>query len=126
MIITKAYIATFLKRQQLFNFLLNTACNVLVDIDQANHTWTPECKGKILNWFVHREARVGVLVVWLQVIHGFHLMDHSVQKMSMLCQYWWLEASTALAMLSGYCQLYAPLLSLLVTGTTRTCNTRQG
>lgn len=110
MIITKTYISTFFKRQQLFNFLLNTACNVLVNIDQTNHTWTPEGEGKILNGFVHREASVGVLIVWLQVIHGYHWMDHSVQEMSMLCQ--WSEASTALAMLSGYCQLYAPLLSL--------------
>ena len=70
MIVTKAHITTFLQRQELLNFLLNTAGDVLVNVYQADHARTPEGEGKELDGSVDREARVRVLVIRLQVVHG--------------------------------------------------------
>ena len=70
MIVTKAHVATFFQRQELLNFLLDTAGDVLVNVYQADHTRTPEGEGKELDGPGDREARVRVLVVRLQVVHG--------------------------------------------------------
>ena len=69
MIVTKAHIATFLQRQELLDFLLDTAGDVLVNVYQADHTRTPEGEGKELYGPGDRESRVRVLVVRLQVVH---------------------------------------------------------
>ena len=75
MIVTKAHIATFLQRQELLNFLLDTAGDVLVNVYQADHARTPEGEGKELNGSRDREARVRVLVVRLQVVHSAQLLS---------------------------------------------------
>ena len=70
MIVTKAHITTFLQRQELFNFLLNTAGNVLVYVDQTKNTFAPKCEREILYRPRHWKPSVWILVVGLQVIHG--------------------------------------------------------
>jgi hypothetical protein len=69
MIITKAYIATLLQRQQLLNLLLHAAGDVLVYVDQPQHARASERERKILNRPTDRKPCVRIFVIWLQVIH---------------------------------------------------------
>ena len=83
-IITKANVATLLQGQELLNFFLNTARDVLINVYQAHNRGTPEGQGKVLDRPADWEASVRVLVVGLQVVHvvgdvgvGDHIMTVS-------------------------------------------------
>ena len=69
-VITKANVTTFLQGQQLLDFFLDTARNVLVNVYQTNDSGAPKSQCKVLYWSADWKARVRVLVGWLQVVHG--------------------------------------------------------
>ena len=113
MIVTKAHIATFLQRQELLNFLLDTAGDVLVNVYQADHARTPEGEGKELNGSRDREARVRVLVVRLQVVHAGAAPLSSLTGLAH-SRPWWLASAQAglsaahLVTSRGHAQLWGP------------------
>merc|ERR550517_2132807 len=69
-VVRKADIARLLQREELFHLLLDAGRNVLVHVDQPQHVRAAKGEGKVLDRPRDGEARVGVLILGLQVVHA--------------------------------------------------------